>query len=106
MIDLSACPACSESTHAARLLKRIDCRNRRNGSLPISLVECPCSHVFINPQPSSQELAPYYRSDYHVFANPIAMDSTVDRLIATKLRGDRLTHALVVKGRRYLDIGC
>ena len=106
MIELSACPACGESALAARLLKRIDCRNRGNGSLPIHLVECPCSHVFINPQPSSQELAPYYRSDYHVFANPIALDSAVDRLIATKLQGDRLNHALVVKGGRYLDIGC
>ena len=106
MIELSVCPACSELAHAARLLKRINCRNRGNGSLTIRLVGCPCSHVFINPQPSSQELAPYYRSDYHVFANPIAMDSAVDQLIAAKLRGDRLNHALVVKGGRYLDIGC
>ena len=65
-----------------------------------------CGHVFINPQPSWEELAPFYRSDYHVFHDPVPDDATVDRLIAEKHRGDRLNHARVVPGGRYLDVGC
>jgi 2-polyprenyl-3-methyl-5-hydroxy-6-metoxy-1,4-benzoquinol methylase len=107
MTELPVCPTCGSSTDSARMLKQLDCPNSGNGSLSVRIVECPeCGHVFLNPQPSSEELAPYYQADYHVFADPLDKDSSVDRLIAAKLHGDRLNHALVVKGGRYLDIGC
>jgi 2-polyprenyl-3-methyl-5-hydroxy-6-metoxy-1,4-benzoquinol methylase len=106
MTDVATCPICGEPATAARVLRRTECRHARNGTLSVRLVECICKHVFIHPQPSSQELAPFYQSDYHVFANGIDEQSAIDQIITGKLRGNRLNHALVVNGGRYLDIGC
>ena len=75
MIELSACPVCDGSARATRLLRRTDCGYEGNGKLPVQLVECSCEHELFSPQPSSEELAPFYRSDYHVFANRIDEES-------------------------------
>jgi SAM-dependent methyltransferase len=106
MIELSTCPTCGAAATGAKELRRT--RGPRPGAaaLETRLVRCPCGHAFVNPQPTWDELAPFYQSNYHVFADAAPDAERVDRLIAEKHRGNRLNHALVVPSGRYLDVGC
>ena len=107
MIQQFNCPACGDPARSASPLRWIDCRHDGDAAPLVCLVECPCGHVFINPQPSWEELVPFYGLDYHVFADSVPDDESVDReLIAETHRGDLPDHARVVKGGRYLDVGC
>jgi ubiquinone/menaquinone biosynthesis C-methylase UbiE len=106
MINLLACPACGAATGDLRAIIRKDVHQGGGTSLSTRLVDCGCGHVFINPQPTWEELSPFYQSDYHVFADPLPDAASVDRLLACKHHGERLNHALVVPGGKYLDVGC
>jgi 2-polyprenyl-3-methyl-5-hydroxy-6-metoxy-1,4-benzoquinol methylase len=106
MIELSTCPACGASSADSIEIKRKNVTAGDESRLSVRLVDCRCGHVFINPQPTWEELSPFYQSDYHVFAASLPDDAAVERLLARKHRGNRLNHALVVPGGRYLDIGC
>ena len=106
MIDLSACPACGASAANSRQIIRKDFHQGNGPSLSTRVVECCCGHAFINPQPTWEELSPFYQTDYHVYADRVPDTAYVDRLLATKHRGNRLNHALVVPGGKYLDVGC
>jgi 2-polyprenyl-3-methyl-5-hydroxy-6-metoxy-1,4-benzoquinol methylase len=106
MNGLPACPACGTPAGEPREIRRTSARYRDNPPLVIRMVECSCGHVFLSPAPTSEELAPFYQSDYHVFADPLPDAASLERLLAKKRKGDRLNHALVVPGGRYLDIGC
>jgi 2-polyprenyl-3-methyl-5-hydroxy-6-metoxy-1,4-benzoquinol methylase len=106
MIDLPTCPVCGSSASGSREIIRKDVYHGDRPRLSTRVVECGCGHAFINPQPTSEELLPFYQTDYHVFADQVPDTASVDRLLARKHRGDRLNHARVVSGGRYLDIGC
>ena len=106
MIDLPGCPACGAPTSDSREIIRKDVQHGDGPKLSTRVVECGCGHAFINPQPTWEELSPFYETDYHVFADQVPDAANVDRLLATKLRGDRLNHARVVPGGKYLDVGC
>jgi SAM-dependent methyltransferase len=108
MIELPSCPACAAPAVGAHELRAIDCRAAAGDqtALRVRLVRCACGHAFVNPQPNWEELAPFYLSNYHVFADILPDAARCDRLIAEKHRGDRLNHARVVVGGRYLDVGC
>ena len=103
MIEHRACPACGDSTDKSREIRRTSVHNRGEPALPIRIVECGCGHVFLNPMPTLEELAPFYQSDYHVFA---AQPADAAQTLARKRQGDRLDHALIVPGGKYLDLGC
>jgi 2-polyprenyl-3-methyl-5-hydroxy-6-metoxy-1,4-benzoquinol methylase len=72
------------------------------------LVRCDCAHVFSNPQPSWDELAPFYgdESMYKVSMSKGEFDARVERSLVSMRRGDRLNHVPIVPEGRYLDIGC
>ena len=106
MINLPTCPACGSPASDAREIIRKDVCHGDGPPLSTRVVKCGCGHAFINPQPTSEELLPFYEMDYHVFADQVPNTATVDRLLARKHRGDRLNHARVVSGGRYLDVGC
>jgi SAM-dependent methyltransferase len=65
-----------------------------------------CDHVFLNPQPTPNELKGFYDSNYHVFSNEPRSAVWIDTLLRERLHGDRLNHAQLVRGGRYLDVGC
>lgn len=69
MIDLFACPACGEPAADSREVLRKEVRNGDGRPISTRVVACACGHVFINPQPIREELAPFYQTDYHVFAD-------------------------------------
>ena len=106
MIELSACPACGAPAADLREIIRNNCQQGDGPPLSTRLVECGCGHAFINPQPTWDELSPYYQANYHVSADRLPNAASVDRLLARTHRGDRLNHALVVPGGKFLDVGC
>jgi SAM-dependent methyltransferase len=81
---------------------------RRGGAtLACVFVSCSvCGHVFLNPQPTSDELNAFYDGDYHVFRDEPRSDVWVSSLLSERFDGARLNHAHVVKGGAYLDVGC
>ena len=105
MLHLDNCPACGASTSNAKALRH---HHSRHGgySLATRLVECSCQHVFTNPQPSCDELAPFYSNDYGVFAKPPPDFAAIDALIARRSFDGRFNHLKVVPGGRFLDVGC
>jgi SAM-dependent methyltransferase len=106
MVDLPGCPACGGPTGDCRAVDRIECGDVTR--MTVRLVECPdCRHVFIHPQPIADELAPFYATDYHVYAHPPDPSATADRMIRDRRRNGRLNHAVIPSyGGRYLDVGC
>jgi SAM-dependent methyltransferase len=106
MNGVTACPACAAPAGESREIRRTSARYGDSPPLDIRMVECNCGHVFVSPAPTWQELSPFYQSDYHVFADPLPDAASIGRLLAKKRKGDRLNHALIVVGGRYLDIGC
>jgi 2-polyprenyl-3-methyl-5-hydroxy-6-metoxy-1,4-benzoquinol methylase len=103
---LTECPACGA---AIEMAKEVLCTSVSAGEVELrcSMVRCPdCRHVFLNPQPDSTELAPFYDESYHVFSDRPKTPEEIDRLIATRFDGARLNHAAFVAGGKYLDVGC
>jgi 2-polyprenyl-3-methyl-5-hydroxy-6-metoxy-1,4-benzoquinol methylase len=101
---------CEHSTAGARQVHAFNCR--LNGSrLQIKLVECEsCKHVFANPQPSWEEVAPFYGQGtfYEVQNAATRFDfDAVDRLIASThdQARRRMNHVPVHPGGRFLDVG-
>lgn len=102
---LNSCAACGSEIEPTNAFVRQRVASSK-GRIDISLVECGCGHVFTNPQPSSDELAPFYAENYHVFADETFDDAAIDCLIADRFNGERFNHLRVTPGGRYLDIGC
>lgn len=110
MITLEECPACGGAVNDARFVHRfMTAPPRDEPRLQTILVRCSrCGHVFSNPQPSWNELAPFYGggSMYENHHGDKGFDfDKVERLIANKFDGSRFNHIPVIKGGRYLDVG-
>ena len=105
MKQLPSCPACGASAEKSKVVRRHHSQHGEN-SLDTQLVECSCGHVFTNPQPSWDELSPFYGSDYRVFVRPQLDSAALDRLIAKRSFNGRFNHLKVVPGGRFLDVGC
>jgi len=99
------CPICAEP--AAEFDRRPILRvQHKDAQLTHRLSECSgCRHVFVSPQPTAEELAPFYGDDYNVFA-PDLSEIRIAALIDRAHREDRFNHARIVPGGRYLDVGC
>jgi 2-polyprenyl-3-methyl-5-hydroxy-6-metoxy-1,4-benzoquinol methylase len=105
MRALSECPVCSASASDAKSVGSYPVK-RNNLLMNIRFVECArCRHVFTNPQQTWADLEPFY-GDYHVFHDDQPTDAEIDQLIARERNGDRINHARIVPGGRYLDVGC
>ena len=105
MKQLTSCPACGAPADAAKPMRTYHSQEGAR-SIDTRLVECACGHVFTNPQPSWDELAPFYGSDYRVFVRPQLDGAALDRLIAKRSFNGRFNHLKVVPGGRFLDVGC
>lgn len=105
MIHLRACPACHQPT--ANITKVSHYRSTaKDAVIETDLCECPCGHAFNTPQPTLEELDPFYNAgDYEVFDLEPMPDpvTTAERI---KSATDRYNHIKVVKGGNFLDIGC
>jgi 2-polyprenyl-3-methyl-5-hydroxy-6-metoxy-1,4-benzoquinol methylase len=65
-----------------------------------------CSHGFMNPQPSWEELAPYYSKDYDPYNPSHAAHGPDDEVVAKAQRTGEFRHIKIAPGNRILDVGC
>lgn len=103
---LGSCPVCESPTTGARIAF---CRSVQRGAtcLECQFVECTqCSHAFLNPQPTAEELKPFYDGGYHVFSDQPRSAEWVTSLLHDRFDGKRLNHASFVRGGKFLDVGC
>lgn len=105
MLQLKNCPVCrSNSIHydysAPTTRSEIDTRSWMVWGCG------DCTHGFMNPQPSWQELAPYYASNYEAY-DPNHGSVEDDERSAERARAEgRFRHIPLPTGKRLLDIGC
>jgi 2-polyprenyl-3-methyl-5-hydroxy-6-metoxy-1,4-benzoquinol methylase len=66
-----------------------------------------CEHGFLNPQPSWEELAPYYGAGYHAY-DPThgAADQDDDQLVNDARKRGEFRRIPIRPGSRVLDVGC
>jgi SAM-dependent methyltransferase len=105
MKQLTNCPACGASAKLSRVVSRHSSRHGA-ASIDTQLAECSCGHVFTNPQPTWDDLAPFYGGDYWVFVKPQLDAAGIDELIASRSFNGRFNHVKIVPGGRFLDVGC
>jgi len=105
MIDLKTCPVCGGPADRANCILRFD-STPEGRAFPTRLVECACRHVFSNPQPSWEEVKPLYDEQFPVPKDRSEFDARVEHWVATRFDGRRLNHVPILKGGRYLDVGC
>ena len=101
---LEHCPVCSSSSiaydYSAPTTRAVDRRMwtvwRCNG----------CTHGFMNPQPSEEELAPYYNPKYEAYdPDHGALEDDSNAIERAKRQGS-LRHIALPTGKRLLDVGC
>jgi 2-polyprenyl-3-methyl-5-hydroxy-6-metoxy-1,4-benzoquinol methylase len=110
MIDLLHCPTCGASSSEATCVLtskkiRLGRRSHEGKWFPSRLIRCRCSHGFLNPQPSFDELSGLYDDDYFGVAPP-PIGEELDKWMAWAHQGDRMDGVRIKPGGRFLDIGC
>jgi 2-polyprenyl-3-methyl-5-hydroxy-6-metoxy-1,4-benzoquinol methylase len=104
MKSLSSCPVC-ESSKIALLYEG------RTGRRPDDPARWPvfrcggCSHAFVNPQPSWDELQPYYDAGYEPYESQHGVSDFRSALEEAR-RSGKLRHVAITPGLRLLDVGC
>lgn len=65
-----------------------------------------CSHGFMNPQPSWEELAPYYSEAYPPY-DPSHGSTADDEMVLARARAEgEFRHLPLPAGKKLLDVGC
>ena len=65
-----------------------------------------CSHGFMNPQPSWEELTPYYSADYDPYDPSHGASNADDKVVEQARQSGEFRHVKIVPGSRILDVGC
>ena len=66
-----------------------------------------CSHGFVNPQPSWNDLAKYYSANYASYSTASGSHGAADdEVFATAQRTGEFRHIKIRPGVRILDVGC
>jgi predicted SAM-dependent methyltransferase len=106
MKALAACPICGSPTGGARTV--LDTKVSITGAgFHSRLVECRhCSHVFLNPQPTWEELEPFYVEGYTSYEPADEERLRLELQVTDVPGGKEVSHIPVVPGGRFLDIGC
>jgi len=106
MHEVIRCPVCDEPASSAACVFTATPRTFAGKPFSIRLVRCRCTHVFLNPSPSWEELLDFYDDDYHCFTTSAAEAERIERWIEQRRRDGRFNHVPIVPEGRYLDIGC
>ncbi len=71
-----------------------------------SVCECgDCSHQFINPQPTREELEPYYHAQYEAYDPTHGANASDEEEVKRARISGRFRHVPVPTGLRVLDVG-
>ncbi|HZV17284.1 MAG TPA: class I SAM-dependent methyltransferase [Sphingobium sp.] len=104
MRQIVACPICRSD----KIAFRYDGRSNRNLAdrtvWPIFNCE-NCGHGFMNPQPSWEELQPYYNPAYEPYQEDHGFQE-IDREVEEARQTGELRHIKITRNMRLLDIGC
>src|SRR5262245_51265165 len=65
-----------------------------------------CGHQFMNPQPSWEELQPYYNNAYDPYDPMSGSQADDDWEVEQANRTGQIRHIPVPEGKRLLDVGC
>lgn len=103
METLANCPAC-ESTNISLAYWSPTTRGQDNKKWRVD--ECSdCTHQFLNPQPSWNEVEPYY--DIYAKFDPNRDDPRLDGPeLETARASGNLRHIAIQSSKRLLDVGC
>jgi SAM-dependent methyltransferase len=104
MITVTQCPVCSSKSnrhlYSSATTRRFDLNDN---NLWLVSECCDCSHQFMNPQPTWEELVPYYGEDYNPYEEFKDQDH---REIAKANETGLLRHIPIPRSKRVLDLGC
>ena len=104
MKNLTCCPVCESEN----IVFKYNGRSNRDAVDPAvwPVFNCEgCSHGFMNPQPSWDDLQPYYNASYEPYSGDHGFEQ-IDRDVAEAKRSGELRHIKVTPGMRLLDVGC
>jgi 2-polyprenyl-3-methyl-5-hydroxy-6-metoxy-1,4-benzoquinol methylase len=106
MLSLSKCPICLSADIAGAYEAGTNRRPDDNARWPVQ--QCrQCRHGFMNPQPSWDELSPYYSEDYDPYIKDHGAQATEDaQTIAQARASGSFRHLPIPIGKRVLDVGC
>jgi SAM-dependent methyltransferase len=104
MIDLAHCPVCRSTdlkwAYSAPTTRGLD-------KVFWNVSECNgCGHQFMNPQPTWEELEPYYGQAYDPYDPMHGSLANDEGEIAEAKRTGLLRHIRIPDGLRLLDVGC
>jgi SAM-dependent methyltransferase len=106
MTTLSTCPVCGSGHYKTHL----EVKDYFLTQEDFIITECTvCRFRFVNPQPTGNELAKYYKSDDYIshHASRKGLFTSVYRLIRNYNFGKKLSYIRrLSKGTNVLDIGC
>lgn len=103
MKQLANCPICASSRVAfafnAPTTRGLD-------DAQWSIFECTdCSHQFVNPQPTRQELQSYYSADYEAYDPTHGSSASDDEELRRAKASGKIRHIPLPSGMRVLDVG-
>lgn len=103
--QLSECPVCGSSEFRSHFSGRT---TRRASDPTLWTVDrCTrCGHGFINPQPTWEELAPYYDENYAPYQPDHCATEDDERMAQRAREEGRYRHLPLPIGKKVLDIGC
>ena len=104
MRTLTECPVCASvrirHSFGGRTTRGIDAQHWE-------VFSCQdCTHEFMNPLPSWEELAPYYSATYAAYDRSHGATQTDGEIVADASRTGTFRHIPVRPGAQLLDVGC
>lgn len=104
MREMNHCPACG----AQRGITSTTSRTTRDPSDPHrwTLKKCrACRHGFLDPQPTMEDLEPYYTASYSAYQPNHGIDGDYAAVVAEAKRTRTYRHLKFNEGQRILDVG-
>lgn len=104
MQSLDRCPVCNSD--CIRFHYKSTTTNRSDKQ-EWTVYHCDqCSHGFINPQPSWEELSPYYSANYKPYTASHGAGDSDEKIVAQAKEQGEFRHIKISEGDRILDVGC
>jgi 2-polyprenyl-3-methyl-5-hydroxy-6-metoxy-1,4-benzoquinol methylase len=106
MEHITSCPVCQSGS----VSRAYEAGTNRQQADPArwNVFSCQqCSHGYMNPQPTWDELTPYYAEDYDPYIENHGAESAQDAQTLAEARASgSFRHLPTPNGKRVLDVGC
>lgn len=104
MRELSSCPICNSTAWRNSYIGQ----TTRNPNDPSrwAVAQClVCDHGFLNPQPTWDELDPYYNANYQPYHSSHGLTQSLESTVAKAKSTGTYNHVAIRPGLRILDVG-